>query len=126
MHHNCSGLYCLILKRMLNETCRNTAIWQFILIDMPQLRELLGSRQTRPDIAFVDTSEESIKQRHNSPGLMIKIFRPLQRSAKVGAPGLVNYIIVVAYHFCPSLAAAFMQPGASTLADLCTVPYKTY
>ena len=43
----------------------------------------------------------------------------LQRSAKVGAPGLVNIITAVAYHFCPSLPAAFTQPGASTLADLC-------
>ena len=44
---------------------------------------------------------------------------PVQRSAKVGAPGLVNFITAVAYHFCPSLPAAFTQPGASTLADLC-------
>ena len=41
------------------------------------------------------------------------------RSAKVDAPGLVNFITAVPYHFCPSLPAAFMQPGASTLADLC-------
>ena len=33
----------------------------------------------------------------------------LQRSAKVGAPGLVNFIYAVAYHICPSL------PAASTL-----------
>ena len=45
--------------------------------------------------------------------------RMLQRSANVGAPGLVNFITAVAYHFCPSLPAAFTQPGASTLADLC-------
>ena len=38
----------------------------------------------------------------------------IQRSAKIGAPGLVNFITAVAYHFCPSLPAAFTQPGAST------------
>ena len=42
----------------------------------------------------------------------------LQRSAKVGAPGLVNFINAVAYHICPSLPAAFTQPVALTLADL--------
>ena len=41
-------------------------------------------------------------------------------SAEVGVPGLVNFITAVAYHLCPSLSAAFTQPGASTLADLCT------
>ena len=44
----------------------------------------------------------------------------VQRSAEVGAPGLVNFITAVAYHFCLSLAAAFTQPGASTSAVLCT------
>ena len=43
----------------------------------------------------------------------------VQRSAKVGAPGLVNFITAVAYHFCLSLTTAFTQPGASTLANLC-------
>ena len=43
----------------------------------------------------------------------------IQRSAKVGAPGLVNFITALAYHFCPSLPAAFTQQVASTLADLC-------
>ena len=32
-----------------------------------------------------------------------------------------NFITAVAYHFCPSLPAAFTQPGASTLAELCTI-----
>ena len=44
----------------------------------------------------------------------------VQRLAKFGAPGLVNFITAVAYHFCLSLPAAFTQPGALTLADLCT------
>ena len=32
------------------------------------------------------------------------------------APGLVNFVIAVAYHFCPSLPAAFTQPGATTFS----------
>ena len=39
-------------------------------------------------------------------------------SAKVGAPGLANFITAVP-HFCPSLPAAFTQPGAETTAYLC-------
>ena len=39
----------------------------------------------------------------------------MQRSAKVGAPGLVNFTIAVAYHFCPGLPAEFRQPGALAL-----------
>ena len=46
----------------------------------------------------------------------------VQSSAKVGAPGLVNFITTaVAYHIGPSLPAGFTQPGASTLADLCRI-----
>ena len=44
----------------------------------------------------------------------------VQRSAKVGAPGSVNFITAVAYYFCPSLPAAFTQPVSLTLAVLCT------
>ena len=44
----------------------------------------------------------------------------VQRLAQVDAPGLVSFITAVAYHFRPSLPAAFTQPGTSTLADLCT------
>ena len=44
----------------------------------------------------------------------------LQRSAKVDAPGFVNFAPAVAYHFCLNLPAAFTQSGAPTLADLCT------
>ena len=46
----------------------------------------------------------------------------VQRSAKVGAPGSVNFITAVSYQLSllPSLPAAFTQPGASTLADLCS------
>ena len=38
----------------------------------------------------------------------------VQRSPLLCAPGLVNFITAVARHFCPSLPAAFTQPGAST------------
>ena len=57
-----------------------------------------------------------------SPGganLVKELIGIVQRSAKVCAPGLVNLIIAVADHFCPSLPAAFTQSRASTLADLC-------
>ena len=43
----------------------------------------------------------------------------LQKSPKVGAPGFVNFITAVVYHFYRSLPATFKQPGALTLADLC-------
>ena len=33
---------------------------------------------------------------------------------------MVNFITAVAYHFCLNLPAAFTQPGALTLANLCT------
>ena len=45
----------------------------------------------------------------------------MQGSAKVGAPGLTNFVTADAYHFCPSLPAAFTQPGASILADFRTL-----
>ena len=52
---------------------------------------------------------------------MGSLFGPnLKWSAKVDAPGLVNLLPAVAYHFCPSSPAFFTQPGASTLAELCT------
>ena len=44
----------------------------------------------------------------------------MQRSAKVGAPDLVKFNTAPVYHFSSSLHAAFTQPGAFTLADLCT------
>ena len=47
----------------------------------------------------------------NLVGVMNR-YKGVQRSAKVGAPGLVNFITAVAYHFCPCLPAAFTQLGA--------------
>ena len=52
---------------------------------------------------------------------LLTLSKIIQRSAKVGAQGLVNFITAAAYLFCPSLPAAFMQPGASTIANLCTL-----
>ena len=43
--------------------------------------------------------------------------RILQRSAKVGAPGLVNFITAVADRFSLALPAAFTQPGDHILAE---------
>ena len=44
----------------------------------------------------------------------------LQGSAKRLRPGLVKFILAIAYHFCLSLPVAFMKPGRSLLVDLCT------
>ena len=44
----------------------------------------------------------------------------IQGSAKRRAPGLVNFITAVAYHFCLSLPAAFTQPGSHILAEPCS------
>ena len=48
----------------------------------------------------------------------------LQRSVyrarlKFGAPGLVNFVPAVAYHFCLALPAAVTQPGDFLLAEPC-------
>ena len=43
-----------------------------------------------------------------------------ERLGEVDAPGLVNFAPALADHFCLILPGAFTQPGASTLADLCT------
>ena len=42
---------------------------------------------------------------------------------QLSAPGLVKFITAVAYHFYPSLPAAFTQPGALTLTGLCISKY---
>ena len=44
----------------------------------------------------------------------------VQGSAKRLRPGLVKFVAAVAYHFCPSLPAAFTQPGQCLLAESCT------
>ena len=45
----------------------------------------------------------------------------IQGSAKRRAPGLVNVIPAVAYHFCLALPAAFTQPGDHLLVEPCSV-----
>ena len=43
----------------------------------------------------------------------------VQRSAKRGSSGLVNFIAAVAYHFCLALPTEFTQPGDQLLAAPC-------
>ena len=45
----------------------------------------------------------------------------LKRSARVNAPGLVNFVSGLAYHLCLNLRVlvAFTQPGASNSSDNC-------
>ena len=35
------------------------------------------------------------------------------------APGFVNFVPALAYHFCLNLAAAFTQPGTRLLVEPC-------
>ena len=44
----------------------------------------------------------------------------VQGSSKRRAPGLVNFVPAVAYHFCLNLPAAFSQPGARLILEPCT------
>ena len=41
----------------------------------------------------------------------------IQGSANPRAPGLVNFVPAVAYHFCLNLPKKFSQPGVRGLAD---------
>ena len=43
----------------------------------------------------------------------------VQGSAKRRSPGLVNFVIALAYHFCLALPAVFPQPGDHLLAEPC-------
>ena len=44
----------------------------------------------------------------------------LQGSTNRRAPGFVNFVLTLAYHFCLNLPAAFTQPGAHLLVEPCT------
>ena len=44
----------------------------------------------------------------------------IQGWAKFAFQGLVNFVPVVAYHFCLNLPTALSQPGRCRLADPCT------
>ena len=51
--------------------------------------------------------------------MMAYSFVVVQGSANPRTPGLVNFVIAVAYHFCLNLPRAFSQPGGRGLADPC-------
>ena len=44
----------------------------------------------------------------------------VQGSTNRRAPGFVNFVLALAYHFCLNLPAAFTQPGARLLVEPCT------
>ena len=44
----------------------------------------------------------------------------LQGSTNRRAPGFVNFVLALAYHFCLNLPAAFTQPGARLLVEPCS------
>ena len=46
-------------------------------------------------------------------------FLLIQGLAKRRSPGLLNYVTVIAYHFCLTLSAPFTQPGTNLLAKPC-------
>ena len=72
-------------------------------------------------ICFHSSTQNPLNVFHQTPlAANATLLCIIQRSAKVGAPGLVNFITAVAYQLCLNLPAAFMQPGAPTLANLCT------
>ena len=56
-----------------------------------------------------------------SPNLRSRTAASVQGSAKRRAPDLVNFVPVVAHHFCLALPAAFTQPGAQLLAHPCNI-----
>ena len=43
----------------------------------------------------------------------------IQGSTNRWAPGLVNFVPALAYHFCLNLPTAFTQPGARLLVEPC-------
>ena len=51
----------------------------------------------------------------------IKILGQVQGSTNRRAPGLVNFVPALAYHFCLNLPAAFTQPGARLLVEPCSM-----
>ena len=47
----------------------------------------------------------------------------IQGSTNRRALGLVNFVPALAYHFCLNLPAAFTQPGARLLVELCIISF---
>ena len=54
--------------------------------------------------------------------LASSLLNHVQGSTKRRAPGLANFILALAYHFCLALHAAFTQPGDSPIRQ---APYTT-
>ena len=46
-----------------------------------------------------------------------QMLRDVQGRAEKGSPGLVNFALAVAHHFCLKLAEEFSQPGVHFLAQ---------
>ena len=66
-----------------------------------------------PRLRPIEHNQNTISQQH----WMIHF---VQGSAKRHRPGLVNFTVAVAYHFCLSLPETFTQPGRSLIAEPCT------
>ena len=81
-----------------------------------------------PAVSSLSLHFDIVGSHHASQGVSVVcvlygnslLFKLLQGSDKVSAPGLLNFIPAVAYPFCLNLPAGFTQPGASTLANLCS------
>ena len=84
----------------------------FTLVCRPQIRFFEQQRQEHKlgvvlvaiSVLFICCHAPSVRYFTQPDGSLLAI--SVQRSAKVGAPGLVNFIAVVAYHFCLNLPAA--------------------
>ena len=50
----------------------------------------------------------------------------LQRSAKICAPGLVNFVHAFVYYFCLALPAAFTQRGVHLLGEPCRMQVQCH
>ena len=92
-----------------NSTCLGTvARWwrRFHRIDM-KLSDFEHVFMDKFDTAHRD--KYSVVTDHDVQQCKVRLSK-VQRSDKVGAPGFVNFIPAVAYHFYSSLPAAFAQP----------------
>ena len=60
------------------------------------------------------------QKRDNQVGVAVIFVRVLGSSNRQ-APGLVNFVPALAYHYCLNLPAAFTLPGAHLLVEPCTL-----
>ena len=91
-------------RRLLETNCvfrRKTIQRLFALVKSPDPSQLLLRYVRKQSILHDDSRIEG-------PSCMY-------RARLKWAPGLVNYVSAVAYHFCLSLPAAFSRPGRSLL-----------